>query len=191
MPQGITGLGSRGHQAALHGPPAEWRNHGGEHDCGPPVCGQLQLGAGCSCNTLGLLHSVRPDKCGNFTAAARTVPQCISNHVVTAARDDSQTPRCKHSSQLHAGQGQHVSVVAACLSRDAILRPRSVGWQMVIRVHVNKWTSSGTHAVRVAQSHRERDAAAANPRCLCRIVGQLRVHADWGGGEVLSCRRGR
>ncbi|ESS62358.1 hypothetical protein TCDM_09976 [Trypanosoma cruzi Dm28c] len=25
------------------------------------------------------------------------------------------TPRCKHSSQLHAGQGQHVSVVAACL----------------------------------------------------------------------------
>ncbi|RNF02234.1 hypothetical protein TcG_11318 [Trypanosoma cruzi] len=26
------------------------------------------------------------------------------------------TPRCKHSSQLHAGQGQHFSVVAACLS---------------------------------------------------------------------------
>ncbi|RNF10787.1 hypothetical protein TcG_09602, partial [Trypanosoma cruzi] len=42
----------------------------------------------------------------------------------------------------------------ACLSREAVLRPRSVGWQMVIRVHVNKWTSSGTHAVRVAQSRR-------------------------------------
>ncbi|KAF8279014.1 hypothetical protein TcBrA4_0107500 [Trypanosoma cruzi] len=116
MPRGITGLGSRGHQAALHGTPAAWRKHRGGHDCGPPVCGQLQLGAGCRCNTLGLLHSVRPDTCGNVTAAARTVPRCISNHVVTAARDDSQTPRCKHSSQLHAGQGQHFSVVAACLS---------------------------------------------------------------------------
>ncbi|RNE96455.1 hypothetical protein TcG_13006 [Trypanosoma cruzi] len=77
----------------------------------------------------------------------------------------------------------------ACLSRDAVLRPRSVGWQMVIRVHVNKWTSSGRHAVRVAQSHREQDATAADPRCLCRVFGQLRVHADWGGGEILSCRR--
>ncbi|ESS59930.1 hypothetical protein TCDM_12212 [Trypanosoma cruzi Dm28c] len=103
MPRGITGLGSRGYQAALHGPPAAWRSHGGGHDCGPPVCGALQLGAGCRCNTLGLLHSVRPHSCGNVTAAARTVPQCISNHVVTAARDVSHTPRCKHSSQLHAG----------------------------------------------------------------------------------------
>ncbi|RNF00737.1 hypothetical protein TcG_12027 [Trypanosoma cruzi] len=80
------------------------------------LCAVSPLGAGCSCNTLGLLHSVRPDKCGNFTAAARTVPRCVSNRVVTAARDVSHTPRCKHSSQLHAGQGQHVSVVAACLS---------------------------------------------------------------------------
>ncbi|ESS55604.1 hypothetical protein TCDM_12914 [Trypanosoma cruzi Dm28c] len=110
MPRGITG-----HQAALHGPPAAWRSHRGGHDCGPPICGQLQLGASCRCNTLGLLHSVRPDKCENVTAAARTVPRCVSNHVVTAARDVSHTPRCKHSTQLHAGQGQHVSVVAACL----------------------------------------------------------------------------
>ncbi|RNE97297.1 hypothetical protein TcG_12645 [Trypanosoma cruzi] len=43
----------------------------------------------------------------------------------------------------------------ACLLRDAVLRPRSVGWQMVVRVHVNGWKSSGRHAVRVAQSRRE------------------------------------
>ncbi|EKG02443.1 hypothetical protein TCSYLVIO_006530 [Trypanosoma cruzi] len=36
----------------------------------------------------------------------------------------------------------------------------------------------------------KRDAAAADPRCLCRVVGQLNLHAAWGGGEVLSCRRG-
>ncbi|RNF11881.1 hypothetical protein TcG_09115 [Trypanosoma cruzi] len=43
----------------------------------------------------------------------------------------------------------------ACLSRDVVLRPRSVGWQMVIRVHVNGWTSSERHTVRVAHSRRE------------------------------------
>ncbi|RNC40708.1 hypothetical protein TcCL_NonESM09799 [Trypanosoma cruzi] len=86
MPRGITGLGSRGHQAVSHGPLAAWRSHRGGHDCGPPVCGALQLEAGCRCNTLGLLHSVRPDTCGTVTAAARTVPRCISSHVTTAAR---------------------------------------------------------------------------------------------------------
>ncbi|RNC52356.1 hypothetical protein TcCL_ESM10430, partial [Trypanosoma cruzi] len=86
MPRGITGLGSRGHQAVSHGPLAAWRSHGGGHDCSPPVCGALQLVAGCRCNTLGLLHSVRTGSCGTITAAARTVPWCISNHVVTADR---------------------------------------------------------------------------------------------------------
>ncbi|ESS55819.1 hypothetical protein TCDM_12689 [Trypanosoma cruzi Dm28c] len=42
-----------------------------------------------------------------------------------------------------------------CLSRDAVLRPCSVGWQMVVRIHVNGWTPSGRHAVRIAQSRRE------------------------------------
>ncbi|ESS55810.1 hypothetical protein TCDM_12696 [Trypanosoma cruzi Dm28c] len=44
----------------------------------------------------------------------------------------------------------------ACQSRDAVLRPFSVGWQMVVRVHVNGWTSSGRHTVRVAHSCREK-----------------------------------
>ncbi|RNC38233.1 hypothetical protein TcCL_NonESM12536 [Trypanosoma cruzi] len=43
----------------------------------------------------------------------------------------------------------------ACLSRDAVLRPCGVEWQMVVRVSVNGWTFSGRHAVRVAQSRRE------------------------------------
>ncbi|ESS62371.1 hypothetical protein TCDM_09960 [Trypanosoma cruzi Dm28c] len=47
MPRGITGLGSRGHQALSHGPQAAWRSYGRGHDCGTPVCGHLQLGAGC------------------------------------------------------------------------------------------------------------------------------------------------
>ncbi|RNC42756.1 hypothetical protein TcCL_NonESM07621 [Trypanosoma cruzi] len=87
MPRSITGLGSRGHQAVSHGPQAAWRSHGGGNDCGPPVCGALQLVAGRRCNTLGLLHSVRPDTCGNVTAAPRAVPRCISNHLITAAGD--------------------------------------------------------------------------------------------------------
>ncbi|KAF8303622.1 hypothetical protein TcYC6_0039930 [Trypanosoma cruzi] len=87
MPWSITGLGSRGHQAVSHGPLTAWRSHGGGHDCGPPVCGAFQLGAGCRCNTLGLLHSVRPGSCGTVMAATLTVPRCISNHVVTVARD--------------------------------------------------------------------------------------------------------
>ncbi|KAF8304082.1 hypothetical protein TcYC6_0036830 [Trypanosoma cruzi] len=33
------------------------------------------------------------------------------------------TPRCKHRSQLHAGQRQHVSVVAACLPVAGCRRP--------------------------------------------------------------------
>ncbi|ESS59518.1 hypothetical protein TCDM_12236 [Trypanosoma cruzi Dm28c] len=46
MPRGITGLGSRGHQALSHGPQAAWRSYGRGHDCGTPVCGHLQLVAG-------------------------------------------------------------------------------------------------------------------------------------------------
>ncbi|ESS63356.1 hypothetical protein TCDM_08848 [Trypanosoma cruzi Dm28c] len=152
MPRGITGLGSRGHQAVSHGPLAAWRSHGGGNDCAPPVCGVIQLVAGCRCNTLGLLHSVRRDSCGNVTAATRTVPRCISNHLVTAARGVTHA-------EVEASQSASRRTMAtffpswqhACLSRDAVLRPRSVGWQMVVRVHVNGWTSSGRHAARIAQ----------------------------------------
>ncbi|RNF07018.1 hypothetical protein TcG_10245, partial [Trypanosoma cruzi] len=114
MPRGITGLGSRGHQAVSHGPLTAWRSHGGGHDCGLPVCGVLQLVAGCRCNTLGLLHSVRRDSCGNVAAATRTVPRCISNHVIYSGQRRS-TRRGGRISQLHAGQRWNVSVVAACL----------------------------------------------------------------------------
>ncbi|ESS61066.1 hypothetical protein TCDM_11357 [Trypanosoma cruzi Dm28c] len=82
MHRGITGLGSRGHQAVSHGPLAALRTSARGRL--PPICGALQLGAGCRCNTLGLLHSVLPDSCGNVTAAARTVPRCTSNHVTIA-----------------------------------------------------------------------------------------------------------
>ncbi|RNC31968.1 hypothetical protein TcCL_NonESM12339 [Trypanosoma cruzi] len=43
----------------------------------------------------------------------------------------------------------------ACQSRGAVLRPCSVGLQMVVRVYVNRWKYSGRNAVRVAQSRRE------------------------------------
>ncbi|ESS61479.1 hypothetical protein TCDM_10933 [Trypanosoma cruzi Dm28c] len=156
MPRGITGLGSRGHQAVSHGPLAALRSHRGGHDCGPPVCGVLQLVADCRCNTLGLLHSVRPHSCGTVTAAARTVPRCISSHVIYSGQKCSA--RRGGSITVSLMQDKCVmlpSWVHACLSRDAVLRPRSVGWQMVVRVHVDGWTSTGEHAVRVAQSRRE------------------------------------
>ncbi|ESS62489.1 hypothetical protein TCDM_09855 [Trypanosoma cruzi Dm28c] len=156
MPRDITGLGSRGHQAVSHGPLAAWRSHGGGHDCAPPVCGALQLGAGCRCNTLGLLHSVRRDSCGNVTAATRTVPRYFSNHLVTVARD---VPHAEVEASPSASRRKTATCFPswqhACQSRDAVLRPCSVGWQMVVRVHVNGWTSSGRHAVRIAQSRRE------------------------------------
>ncbi|EAN99576.1 hypothetical protein TcCL_NonESM06427 [Trypanosoma cruzi] len=156
MPRVSQALGSGGHQAVSHGPLAAWRSHRGGHDCGPPACGALQHGAGCRCNTLGLLHSVRTDSCGTVTAAARAVPRCISNHVITAARG---VPHAEVEASQSASRRTTVTFFPswqhACLSRDAVLRPRSVGWQMVVRVHANRWTSSGRHAVRVAQSRRE------------------------------------
>ncbi|ESS63700.1 hypothetical protein TCDM_08413 [Trypanosoma cruzi Dm28c] len=155
MPRGITGLGSRGHQAVSHGPLAAWRSHGGGNDCAPPVCGAFQLVAGCRCNTLGLLHSVRRDSCGNVAAATRTVHRCISNHVVTTARNVPHAEVEESVSFTQDNGGMFPSWQHACQSRDAVLRPRSVGWQMVVRVHVNGWTSSGRHTVRVAQSRRE------------------------------------
>ncbi|ESS60318.1 hypothetical protein TCDM_12161 [Trypanosoma cruzi Dm28c] len=77
----------------------------------------------------------------------------------------------------------------ACLSRDAVLRPRSVGWHLVVRIHVNGWTPSGDTQCALRSHVGKRDAAAADPRCLCRVVGKLNLHVAWGGGEVLSCRR--
>ncbi|KAF5216623.1 hypothetical protein ECC02_010576 [Trypanosoma cruzi] len=107
-------LGSKGHQTVSHGPLAAWRSHGGGHDCGPPVCGALQLGAGCRCNTLGLLHSVRPSSCGTVTAAAHTVPRCISNQVITVDRVVAHAEvEASHSASRKTRR--HVSVVAACL----------------------------------------------------------------------------
>ncbi|ESS62149.1 hypothetical protein TCDM_10229 [Trypanosoma cruzi Dm28c] len=156
MPRGITGLGSRGHQAVSHGPLAAWRSHGGGNDCGPPVCGAFQLVADCRYNTLGLLHSVLPHSYGNVTAATRTVPRCISNHVITVARDVAHAEvEASQSASRRTTASCFPSWQHACLSRDAVLRPCSVEWQMVVRVHVNGWTSSGRHAVRVAQSRRE------------------------------------
>ncbi|KAF5219839.1 hypothetical protein ECC02_007165 [Trypanosoma cruzi] len=182
MPRGITGLGSRGHQAALHGPPAVWRNHRGGHDCGPPVCGQLQLGAGCllvrQCARCMLpLQWTRP---ATFRPS-RYMWECHGCHSHGAS---VHLQPCDHSGQRRCARRGGIIPVSctqgkgsmfpswqhACLSRDAVLRPRSVGWQMVIRVHANKWTSSGRHAVRVAQSRRKQDAVAANPRCLSRVV---------------------
>ncbi|RNC38202.1 hypothetical protein TcCL_NonESM12571 [Trypanosoma cruzi] len=113
MPRGITGLGSRGHQAVSHGPLAAWRSHRGVHDCGPPVCGALQLVAGCRCNTLGLLHSVRRDSYGNVTAATRTVPRCISNHVITAARDVAHA-------EMEASQSASRRTMASCFRRGSM-----------------------------------------------------------------------
>ncbi|ESS62963.1 hypothetical protein TCDM_09316 [Trypanosoma cruzi Dm28c] len=156
MPRGITGLGSRGHQAVSHGPPAAWRSHGGGNDCAPPVCGVFQLVADCRYNTLGLLHSFLPHSCGNVTAATRTVPRYFSNHVVTTARN---VPHAEVEASQSASRRTMASCFPpwehACLLRDAVLRPRSVGWQMVVRVHVNGWKSSERHTVRIAQSRRE------------------------------------
>ncbi|RNC39955.1 hypothetical protein TcCL_NonESM10637, partial [Trypanosoma cruzi] len=167
MPRGITGLESRGHQAALHGPPAAWRNHRGGHDYGPPVCGQLQLGAGC----LRVKLCARPMLPLQHT---RSAPFRPSRYMwdVAPCRSYSASVHlqpCGHSGQRRCTRRGGIIPVSctqrkgsmfpswqqACLSRDAVLRPRSVGWQMVIRVHVNGWTSSERHAVRVAQSRRE------------------------------------
>ncbi|EKG00554.1 hypothetical protein TCSYLVIO_008494 [Trypanosoma cruzi] len=186
-------LGSSGHQAVSHGPLAAWRKHGEGHDCGPPVCGALQLGAGCRRNTLGLLRSVRADSCGAVTAAARDgalpLTQCLSASP-TMWPGALRTPRWEHYSQLHVRQEHHVpSWQHACLSRDAVLRPCSVRWQMVVRVHAAAGRPVGDTQYALRSHVGKRDVAAANPRCLCRIVGQLTFHAGWGGGEVLSCRR--
>ncbi|KAF8304338.1 hypothetical protein TcYC6_0039870 [Trypanosoma cruzi] len=113
MPQGITGLGSRGYQAVSHGPIAAWRSHGGGHNCGPPVCGAFQLGAGCRCNTLGLLHSVRPGSCGTVTAATRAVPRCISKHVITVARDVAHA-------EVEASQSASRREMATCFRRGSM-----------------------------------------------------------------------
>ncbi|RNC53518.1 hypothetical protein TcCL_ESM09145, partial [Trypanosoma cruzi] len=155
MPQGITGLSSRGHQAVSHGPLAAWRSHGEGHDCGPPVCGAFQLGAGCRCNTLGLLHSVRPHSCGTVTAATRTVPQCISNQVITVDRGVAHA-EVEASQSASRRTKRHVFFVAACLS-VAEGRPPSLQCGMADGgpTPCSGWTSSGRHAVRVAQSHRE------------------------------------
>ncbi|ESS55889.1 hypothetical protein TCDM_12621 [Trypanosoma cruzi Dm28c] len=121
MPRGITGLGSRGHQAALHGPPAAWRSHGGGHDCGPPACGQLQLGAGC----LRVKQCARPILPLQWTRAAPLRPstflwschgcrtgccalplvRCLSAFpTMWSQRPETlHTPWRNHSSQLHAG----------------------------------------------------------------------------------------
>ncbi|ESS62622.1 hypothetical protein TCDM_09706 [Trypanosoma cruzi Dm28c] len=113
MPRGITGLGSRGHQAVSHGPLAAWRSHGGEHDCAPPVCGAFQLLAGCRCNTLGPLHSVHIP----VGMSRPPLVRCLGAFpTMWSQRPETfRTPRWKHHSQLHAGQWRHVSVVAACL----------------------------------------------------------------------------
>ncbi|ESS55748.1 hypothetical protein TCDM_12762 [Trypanosoma cruzi Dm28c] len=144
MPRSTTYLGSRGHQAVSHGPLAAWRSHGGGHDCAPPVCGEHQLGAGCRCNTLGLLHSVRRDSCGTVTAAARygtfahLQPCGHSGQRCSTRRGGSITVSFTQDNGDTFPSWQH-----ACLSRDAVLRPCSVGWQMLVRVHVNGWKYSG------------------------------------------------
>ncbi|RNC33823.1 hypothetical protein TcCL_Unassigned03444 [Trypanosoma cruzi] len=107
MLRSITGLGSTRKQAVSHGPLAAWRKHGEGHDCGPPICGALQLEAGCRRNRLGLLHSVRRDTCGTVTAATRAVPQCISNHVITAARGVSHA-------EVEASQSASRRATATC-----------------------------------------------------------------------------
>ncbi|KAF5216659.1 hypothetical protein ECC02_010560 [Trypanosoma cruzi] len=196
MPRGITGLGSRGHQAALHGPPAVWRNDRGGHDCGPPVCGQLQLGAGCRCSGLGMLHSVRPHSCGAVTAAARDVAPCRSYGASVRLQPCGRSGqrRCARRGGIipvscTQGKGSMFpSWQHACLSRDAVLRPRSVGWQMVVRLHVNKWTSSGRHAVRVAQARREtrrggRQSALPVPG---RLTAQSPCRLGWRRGPLLT-----
>ncbi|EKF29540.1 hypothetical protein MOQ_006670 [Trypanosoma cruzi marinkellei] len=136
MPRGITDLGSRGHQAASHGPLAAWwRSHGGGHDCGPPVCVQLQLGAGhllvrlCARCMLPLQHSA-------CSIPPVLIPLGLSRLRAGWCRSASpamwsqwpgalHTPRWKHSRRHYAGQGRHASVVAACLP-PAGCRPPSL-----------------------------------------------------------------
>ncbi|RNF02314.1 hypothetical protein TcG_11346, partial [Trypanosoma cruzi] len=54
----------------------------------------------------------------NVKMSRMPLVRCLSaSPTVWSQRPETlHTPRCKHSSQLHAGQGQHVSVVAAGLS---------------------------------------------------------------------------
>ncbi|RNC51135.1 hypothetical protein TcCL_ESM11777 [Trypanosoma cruzi] len=191
MPQGITGLGSRGHQAVSHGPLAAWRSHGEGHDCGPPVCGAFQLGAGCRCNTLGLLHSVRPHSCGTVTAAARTVPRCISKHVVTAARGVAHA-EVEASQSASRRTKRHVSVVAACLP-VAGCRPSSPQCGMADgvpspckRVDV-PWETRSTRCA--VTSGNETLSPLIHVACAGSSNSSHSMPLG-GGGEVLSCRRG-
>ncbi|ESS64123.1 hypothetical protein TCDM_07890 [Trypanosoma cruzi Dm28c] len=133
MPRSTTDLGSRGHQAVSHGPLAAWRKHGEGYDCGPPVCGEHQLGAGClpvrkyaRC-MLSPQHTrpapFRPDSCGTVTAATRAVPRCISNHVVTVARGVTHA-------EVEASQPASRRTMAKCFRRGSMPacrgRPSSV-----------------------------------------------------------------
>ncbi|RNC39509.1 hypothetical protein TcCL_NonESM11126, partial [Trypanosoma cruzi] len=167
MLRSTTGLGSREYQAVSHGPLAEWRKHRGGHDCGPPVCGAVQHGAGC----LPVRKYARCMLSPQQTRPAPFRPSRFLWSVTTAARYSAfaHLQPCVHSGQrcstrldgsITVGFTQEKGDMFplwqhACLSWDAVLRPCSVGWQMVVRVHVNGWTYSGRHAARVAHSHWE------------------------------------
>ncbi|RNC40381.1 hypothetical protein TcCL_NonESM10145 [Trypanosoma cruzi] len=88
--------------------------------------------------------------CRSYGAAVHLKPCGHSGQSCSTRRGGSITVSFTQDNGEMFPSWQH-----ACLLRDAVLRPCSVGWQMVVRVHVNGWTSSGRHAVRVAQSRRE------------------------------------
>ncbi|ESS62245.1 hypothetical protein TCDM_10123 [Trypanosoma cruzi Dm28c] len=184
-------LGSRGHQAVSHGPLAAWRNHRGGHDCSPPVCSATSARG-----RLPLQHTrpttFRPSRymwdaapCRSYGASVHLQPCGYSGQRRCTRRGASIPVSCTQGKGSMFPSWQH-----ACLSRNAVLRPRSVGWQMAVRVHTRGGRPLGNTQYALRSHIGKRDAAAADPRCLCRVVGQLRVHAAWGGGEVLSCRRG-
>ncbi|EAN84387.1 hypothetical protein TcCL_Unassigned00950 [Trypanosoma cruzi] len=112
-----------------------------------------------------MLHSVRTNTSGAFTAAARCgAPRRSSGASVHLQPCDHRGQRCctrrgggipVSFTQGKDNSGMFSSWQHACQLRDAVLRPRSLQYQRVVRVHVNGWNSSGRHAGRVAQSLRE------------------------------------
>ncbi|RNF03818.1 hypothetical protein TcG_11280, partial [Trypanosoma cruzi] len=129
---------------------------------------QLQLGAGCRCNTLGLLHSVRPDTCGTVTAAARTVPRCISNHVVTAARDAAHA-------EVQAFQLAARRATASCFRRGCMPACREMP-SSVPAVWDGRWRSGPMQGVDVQwETHSARCAATSGTETLRPLIRAARA----------------
>ncbi|EKF29085.1 hypothetical protein MOQ_007147, partial [Trypanosoma cruzi marinkellei] len=151
MPRGITGLGSRRHRAVSHEPVAAWRGHRNGYYSVPPLCGEPQLGAGrlrvrrCALRMLLLqqtrsvpfllsrsvwgCHGGRKVWCASMRSACLGASPTMQSQWPEALH----TPRWKHSSRLHVGEngGMFPSWQHDRMSRHAVLRPCSVGWQTV------------------------------------------------------------